>query len=75
MSKGEDARGPWNEGGDWKFVEDPQPAVDGGDGTATVSVSEQEVQTLQAMASRTASDPSAQPTTGADLGAGKATEV
>jgi Mn-containing catalase len=21
-------RGPWNEGGDWKFVEDPQPAVD-----------------------------------------------
>ncbi|WP_250476074.1 manganese catalase family protein, partial [Caballeronia sp. GAFFF1] len=34
MSKGDDARGPWNEGGDWKFVEDPQPAVDGGDGTA-----------------------------------------
>lgn len=25
-------------GGDWKFVEDPQPAVDGGDGFATVSV-------------------------------------
>jgi Mn-containing catalase len=72
MSKDGDARGPWNEGGDWKFVEDPQPAVDGGDGTATVSVSEQDVETLQAMVSRTASDPSSDPTTGADLGAGKA---
>jgi Mn-containing catalase len=75
LSKGDDVRGPWNEGGDWKFVENPQPAVDGGDGTASVTVSEQDVQTLQSMASRTASDPSAQPTTGADLGAGKATEV
>jgi Mn-containing catalase len=75
MSKGNDARGPWNEGGDWEFVEDPQPAVDGGDGTATVNVTERDVEVLQAMASRTASDPSAEPTTGADLGAGKATEV
>jgi Mn-containing catalase len=72
MSKGDDARGPWNEGGDWKFVADPQPAVDGGDGTATVQVSEQDVETLQAMAARTASDPTADPTTGADLGAGQA---
>jgi Mn-containing catalase len=75
MSKGDDARGPWNEGGDWQFIEDPQPAVDGGDGTATVNVSEQDIQTLQAMASRTASDPAADPTTGADLGAGKANQV
>lgn len=75
MSKGDDVRGPWNEGGDWKFVEDPQPAVDGGDGTATASVTEQDVEVLQAMASRTASDPSAAPTTGADLGAGRANEV
>ncbi|WP_250516814.1 manganese catalase family protein [Caballeronia sp. INDeC2] len=72
MSKEADARGPWNEGGDWKFIEDPQPAVDGGDGTATVNVSQQDVQTLQAMASRTASDPSSDPMTGADLGSGKA---
>ncbi|SAK56473.1 catalase [Caballeronia temeraria] len=72
MSKGDDARGPWNEGGDWEFVADPQPAVDGGDGTATVTVSEEDVQTLQSMASRTASDPTADPTTGADLGSGKA---
>jgi len=75
MSKGDDARGPWNEGGDWQFIEDPQPAVSGGDGTATVNVSEQDIQTLQAMASRTASDPAADPTTGADLGAGKANQV
>jgi Mn-containing catalase len=75
LSKGDDVRGPWNEGGDWKFVENPQPAVDGGDGTASVTVSEQDVQTLQSMASRTASDPSSQPTTGADLGAGQTTEV
>jgi Mn-containing catalase len=75
MSKGDDARGPWNEGGDWQFVDDPQPGVDGGDGTATVSVTEQDVQVLQAMASRTASNPSADPTTGADLGAGKADQV
>jgi Mn-containing catalase len=72
MSKGDDARGPWNEGGDWEFVADPQPAVDGGEGTATVTVSEEDVQTLQSMASRTASDPTADPTTGADLGSGKA---
>ncbi|SAK56890.1 catalase [Caballeronia catudaia] len=72
LSKGDDARGPWNQGSDWEFVEDPQPAVDGGDGTATVTVTEQDVEVLQAMASRTASDPSADPTTGADLGAGKA---
>ncbi|MDR5784412.1 manganese catalase family protein [Caballeronia sp. LZ065] len=70
MSKGDDARGPWNQGGDWQFVEEPQPAVDGGDGTATVTVSDAESQTLQAMASRTASDPAADPATGADLGAG-----
>ncbi|MEA3124094.1 MAG: Mn-containing catalase, partial [Caballeronia sp.] len=73
MSKGDDIRGAWNEGGDWKFVEDPQPAVDGGDGLATVGVTEADVDVLQAMASRTASDVNADPTTGADLGAGQAT--
>ena len=72
MSKGEDARGPWNEGGDWEFVNDPQPAVDGGDGLATVGVNEADVAVLQAMSSRTASDPEADPVTGADLGSGQA---
>jgi Mn-containing catalase len=74
MSKGNDMRGPWNEGGDWKFVEDPQPAVDGGDGLATVTVTEADAQVLQAMSARTASEPSAQPLTGSDLGAGEATK-
>ncbi|MDR5741449.1 manganese catalase family protein [Caballeronia sp. LZ016] len=72
MSKGEDMRGPWNEGGDWEFVADPQPAVDGGDGTASVQVTQTEVEALQALATRTASDPTADPTTGADLGSGQA---
>src|SRR5690349_1291693 len=72
MSDGDDARGPWNDGSDWKFVEDPQPAVDGGDGLATVDVSADDIEVLKAMASRTASDTSTDPTTGADLGAGQA---
>jgi Mn-containing catalase len=72
MSKGDDMRGPWNEGGDWEYVADPQPAVDGGDGTATVQVTQQDIETLQAMATRTASDPASDPLTGADLGSGQA---
>jgi Mn-containing catalase len=74
MSQGDEAetRGPWNEGGDWVFVEDPQPAVDGGDGLATVNVNGADVKVLQAMAARTASDTSADPKTGADLGTGQA---
>jgi Mn-containing catalase len=72
MSQGEDARGPWNSGGDWEFIEDPQPAVGGGDGLATVTVSGADVEVLQAMAARTASDTGADPKTGADLGSGQA---
>jgi Mn-containing catalase len=75
MSKGGDVRGSWNEGGDWQYVEDPQPAVDGGDGSATVNVSADDIEVLSAMASRTASDTSSDPTTGADLGAGEAVKV
>lgn len=73
MSSGDDSpRGPWNEGPEWEFVERPEPAVDGGDGLATVNVSKNDVKVLSAMASRTASDTSADPVTGADLGAGQA---
>lgn len=72
MSNGDDSpRGPWNEGLNWEFVENPQPAVDGGDGLATVQVSKQEVEVLSAMASRTASATTSDPVTGADLGAGQ----
>jgi Mn-containing catalase len=74
MSTGDDApRGPWNQGPEWEFDEAPEPAVDGGDGLATVNVSSEEVEVLSAMASRTASDTKADPVTGADLGAGQQT--
>jgi len=72
MSSGDDVRGPWNQGAEWEFVENPQPAVDGGDGLAQVNVTEADVAVLQTMASRTASDVSADPVTGADLGSGQA---
>ncbi|BEU28228.1 manganese catalase family protein [Paraburkholderia sp. 22B1P] len=73
MSSGDASpRGPWNEGADWEFVETPEPAVDGGDGLATVNVTADEAEALRAMASRTASDTKADPMTGADLGVGEA---
>ncbi|MDR5777692.1 MULTISPECIES: manganese catalase family protein [unclassified Caballeronia] len=75
MSSGDDVRGPWNQGGDWKFVESPEPTVDGGDGLATVTVAEEDLGVLQAMAARTVSDPASDPVTGADLGAGQATQL
>ncbi|MEA3098202.1 manganese catalase family protein [Caballeronia mineralivorans] len=71
MSRGDDVRGPWNEGGDWKFVEDPQPAVDGGDGVASVQVSVEDSEALAAMASRTASATTAEPVTAADKGSSR----
>lgn len=73
MSQGEgDARGPWNEGEQWEFIDDreQQGAVDGGDGSASVSLGELDAAAVQAFAARTASDPDANPVTGADLGAG-----
>jgi Mn-containing catalase len=75
MSKGGDVRGPWNEGGDWQYIDDPQPAVDGGDGLVVVNVSADDIEVLSAMAARTASDTSADPTTGADLGAGQVSKA
>ena len=71
MSQGEGStRGPWNEGDDWDFVEDPAPAVDGGDGTASVQLSAEDEKLLMDMKARTMSDPDSNPITGADLGAG-----
>lgn len=73
MSSGDDSpRGPWNEGPEWEFVEKPEPAVDGGDGLATVNVTAGDAEALRAMASRTASDTKVDPLTGADLGVGEA---
>ncbi|WP_323073416.1 manganese catalase family protein [Mycetohabitans endofungorum] len=69
MSKGgPPERGPWNEGGDLKLVQDPPPAVDGGDGSATVTLQPDEDAALNAMRQRLKSDPSVDPGTGAELG-------
>ncbi|MGE8498914.1 MAG: manganese catalase family protein [Pseudomonas sp.] len=65
-----DMRGPWNQGDQWEFVENPQPAVDGGDGDATVDLPSKQEKTVMQMAERTASDPTRDSITGADIGAG-----
>ena len=73
MSQGEpNLRGPWNQGDEWEYVETPTPAVDGGDGMASVSLTEDDEATLILMKERTKSDPTANPITGADLGSGVA---
>lgn len=61
-------RGPWNEGPEWQFDGDPQPAVDGGDGLPQTKVTTADSRVLQAMAKRTASRTDVDPTTGAELG-------
>ncbi|OLS59230.1 manganese catalase family protein [Pseudomonas putida] len=68
LSSGSEIRGPWNEGEDWVYVENPQPAVDGGDGSASVQLDAFSASTLEAMKLRTQSNPDAQPITAADLG-------
>lgn len=71
MSEGGEVRGSWNSDKHFNYVADPQPAVDGGDGSAQVTLSEEQATLLKAMAKRTESDPKADPLTGAELGAGK----
>lgn len=73
LSQGDgDARGPWNEGDQWEFVEDhdEQMAVDGGDGLAEVKLPKAQERALTAFTERLASDVENDPVTGADLGAG-----
>jgi len=73
LSQGEgNERGPWNEGDQWEFVDKnaAQSAVDGGDGDASVVLPADQETAVRAFAARTASDPTANPVTGADLGAG-----
>ena len=67
-----DTEGPWNTGEQWQRVDDIAAAipVDGGDGLATVDLDKSDLAVVAALAKRTLSDPSANPTTGADLGAG-----
>jgi Mn-containing catalase len=76
MSQGPgEARGPWNQGENWDFVSDreKQAAVDGGTGEAEVKLPAKDIAVLKAMATRTMSDPSTDPTTGAEMGMGNQT--
>jgi Mn-containing catalase len=71
LSQGEgDARGPWNEGEQWEFVNDYEKmaAVDGGDGCASVKLSKEDAQLNAQEAARNATV-RGNPVTGADLGA------
>ena len=72
-SQGEgDATGPWDSGDQWDRVDDLEAVmpVDGGDGTAKVKLGADDKKVAAAMAKRTMSDSSRDPTTWADLGAG-----
>jgi Mn-containing catalase len=72
MSNGEqDGRGPWNAGDDWEYVGDPLAAVAAsGGGSASVTLSAEETDLANRVATRTQSHTEGNPTTGADLGAG-----
>ncbi|GAB2577836.1 manganese catalase family protein [Dyella jejuensis] len=70
-SQGEgDTRGPWNSDDNFNFVTDPDEflAMDGGDGRAKVKLDSEDKQCVKAFATRTASNPDSNPTTGAELG-------
>jgi Mn-containing catalase len=71
MSQGEDVRGSWNSDENFNYIDDPQPAVDGGDGLATVDLPAKQLKAVNAMAKRTASDPLIDPITGAEAGSKK----
>ncbi|WP_165461476.1 manganese catalase family protein [Atlantibacter sp.] len=68
MSEGGDVRGSWNSDENFTYVADPQPAVDGGDGMASVQLPPSQQANLDSMIARTASDPSVNPVTGTDIG-------
>jgi Mn-containing catalase len=67
---GPEVRGSWNDGAKWDTVSnrEEQLAVDGGDGSASVALDDEEEALLNQMAARTQSDPEADPLTGAELG-------
>jgi Mn-containing catalase len=67
-----DVNGPWNSGKEWQRIDDVEASipVDGGDGMASVQLTQMDQIALSEMASRTQSQTNLNPTTGADLGAG-----
>jgi Mn-containing catalase len=71
MSNGDgDARGPWNNEPTFEFRE-AQVAVDGGSGMPELGMTSDELEVADRAAARLASDPSADPVTGAMLGMGE----
>jgi Mn-containing catalase len=62
-----DARGPWNNEPTFEFRE-AEPAVDGGDGLATVGIDASDLELVNRAAMRLQSDPKSDPVTGAMLG-------
>jgi Mn-containing catalase len=75
MSQGDGAlaqpmRGSWNQGDQWEYISDrdQQVAVDGGTGIGSVQLKPAELEAVGQMAARSASNPSADPMTGAELG-------
>jgi len=71
MSEGNDVRGSWNSDENFNYVANPQPAVDGGDGLASVDLPAKQQQDLEALVKRTASDQLIDPITGAEAGSKK----
>ena len=69
MSGEGEVRGSWNADENFNYVSNPQPAVDGGDGGASVALGGEQKSDLEAMMLRTQSSPDINPVTGADLGA------
>jgi len=65
-----DMDGPWNSGPMWDRDDGPTPALDGGDGLASVMVDDDDAELANAMKMRLKSDPAVDAVTGADLGAG-----
>lgn len=68
MSAGGEVRGSWNSDENFDYVADPQPAVDGGDGLASVTLPADQQVALDSMIVRTQSDTAVNPVTGAELG-------
>jgi Mn-containing catalase len=72
-SQGEgDTTGPWNSGEQWDRIDDLEQTmpIDGGDGIPSVTLDSNDQAVATKMAKRTMSNPSGDPLTGADLGAG-----
>lgn len=67
-----DARGPWNQGEQWEYVDinADSPPVNGGDGNPSVKLAAKQLKAVNKAAARTKSRTDVNPVTGADLGAG-----